>query len=311
MGKPTRLRRPAEQPVWAPGVTFAQELFDLMAGFSATPGHGHNYDPNVTDGWAAVSAPPRLDRRRHRAARHPPQRADRREVTPRVTFWATAAVLAVFNVARAARRLRPLRRRSSAWSSRSSSWRWRCARGSTAGPVGLDRRPRAQRPGVGWRRLRPGAGGGGRRRRCCRPPRASSTTTGPASGSARSCSRSWCRSWCSRSSPRSSPSGVSSSAPASETWGPRQGGAGQLGRLRAVAHRSDPRHRRRQRPARPRPAPRRPAPPGSCWGPCWSPSWPGMVFSWLRLRSGSVLAPMLAHLATNGVTLVVAWFALR
>jgi len=37
----------------------------------------------------------------------------------------------------------------------------------------------------------------------------------------------------------------------------------------------------------------------------------GMVFSWLRMRSGSVIAPMAAHLATNGVTLVVAWFALR
>lgn len=37
----------------------------------------------------------------------------------------------------------------------------------------------------------------------------------------------------------------------------------------------------------------------------------GLIFSWLRLRSGSVVAPMLAHLATNGVTLVVAWFALR
>ena len=37
----------------------------------------------------------------------------------------------------------------------------------------------------------------------------------------------------------------------------------------------------------------------------------GMAFSWLRLRAGSVLAPMLAHLATNGVTLVVAWFALH
>lgn len=37
----------------------------------------------------------------------------------------------------------------------------------------------------------------------------------------------------------------------------------------------------------------------------------GMVFSWLRMRSGSVVAPMLAHLATNGVTLAVAWFALR
>jgi len=36
-----------------------------------------------------------------------------------------------------------------------------------------------------------------------------------------------------------------------------------------------------------------------------------MASSWLRLRSGSVLAPMLANPATNGVTLVVAWFALR
>jgi uncharacterized membrane protein len=57
MGTPRGYDVP-QSGVWAPGVTFTQELFDLMAGFSATPGHGHNYDPNVTDGWAAVSAPP-------------------------------------------------------------------------------------------------------------------------------------------------------------------------------------------------------------------------------------------------------------
>ncbi len=57
MGKPRGYDVP-QSSVWAPGVTFTQELFDLMAGFSATPGHGHNYDPNVTDGWAAISAPP-------------------------------------------------------------------------------------------------------------------------------------------------------------------------------------------------------------------------------------------------------------
>ena len=33
----------------------------------------------------------------------------------------------------------------------------------------------------------------------------------------------------------------------------------------------------------------------------------GAVFGWLRLRSGSLLAPMIAHLSTNGVALVVAW----
>lgn len=57
MGRPTGYDVPSD-PRWFPGVTFVQEVFDLMAGFSATPGHGHNYDPNVTDGWAAISAPP-------------------------------------------------------------------------------------------------------------------------------------------------------------------------------------------------------------------------------------------------------------
>jgi CAAX protease family protein len=33
----------------------------------------------------------------------------------------------------------------------------------------------------------------------------------------------------------------------------------------------------------------------------------GLAFCWLRLRSGSLLAPVLAHLATNGLGLAVAW----
>jgi len=33
----------------------------------------------------------------------------------------------------------------------------------------------------------------------------------------------------------------------------------------------------------------------------------GLVFAWLRLRSHSLVAPILAHLATNSVPLVVAW----
>jgi membrane protease YdiL (CAAX protease family) len=37
----------------------------------------------------------------------------------------------------------------------------------------------------------------------------------------------------------------------------------------------------------------------------------GLVFSLLRLRSGSVVAPVLAHVATNGVAFVVAWLVAR
>lgn len=37
----------------------------------------------------------------------------------------------------------------------------------------------------------------------------------------------------------------------------------------------------------------------------------GVVFCWLRLRSGSLLAPMLAHVATNTVPLVAAWVLAR
>ena len=37
----------------------------------------------------------------------------------------------------------------------------------------------------------------------------------------------------------------------------------------------------------------------------------GLVFCWLRLRSRSLLAPTLAHVATNGLALVVAWVAVH
>lgn len=37
----------------------------------------------------------------------------------------------------------------------------------------------------------------------------------------------------------------------------------------------------------------------------------GLAFVWLRQRSGSVLAPMLAHLATNSVVFAVAWTVSR
>ena len=37
----------------------------------------------------------------------------------------------------------------------------------------------------------------------------------------------------------------------------------------------------------------------------------GMVFCWLRLRSGSLIAPILAHVATNGLALTVAWFTVH
>lgn len=37
----------------------------------------------------------------------------------------------------------------------------------------------------------------------------------------------------------------------------------------------------------------------------------GLVFAWLRLRSRSLLAPVLAHVAANGLGLAVAWFALH
>ena len=43
--------------LWFPGVTMVQEVFDLMAGFSTPPGHGHNYNASIVEGTAAVAAP--------------------------------------------------------------------------------------------------------------------------------------------------------------------------------------------------------------------------------------------------------------
>jgi membrane protease YdiL (CAAX protease family) len=37
----------------------------------------------------------------------------------------------------------------------------------------------------------------------------------------------------------------------------------------------------------------------------------GLVFCWLRLRSKSLVAPVMAHAATNGLALVAAWFTLH
>ncbi len=37
----------------------------------------------------------------------------------------------------------------------------------------------------------------------------------------------------------------------------------------------------------------------------------GVIFCWLRLRSSSLVAPALAHFATNGLALTVAWFAVH
>jgi membrane protease YdiL (CAAX protease family) len=37
----------------------------------------------------------------------------------------------------------------------------------------------------------------------------------------------------------------------------------------------------------------------------------GLLFSWLRLRSRSLVAPVMAHVATNGLALTVAWFTLH
>jgi CAAX protease family protein len=37
----------------------------------------------------------------------------------------------------------------------------------------------------------------------------------------------------------------------------------------------------------------------------------GLIFCWLRLRSKSLLAPIIAHAATNGLALTIAWFTLH
>ena len=37
----------------------------------------------------------------------------------------------------------------------------------------------------------------------------------------------------------------------------------------------------------------------------------GLAFCWLRLKSGSLVAPVIAHAATNGLALAVAWFVVH
>ncbi|MGO9502400.1 MAG: lysostaphin resistance A-like protein [Streptosporangiaceae bacterium] len=37
----------------------------------------------------------------------------------------------------------------------------------------------------------------------------------------------------------------------------------------------------------------------------------GLVFCWLRLRSRSLIAPIMAHVPANGLALTVAWFTVR
>ena len=61
--RPTWMTQPTgddvpREPSWFPVVTFLQVTFDLMNGFSASPGHGHNYNPDFAYAWTALAAPP-------------------------------------------------------------------------------------------------------------------------------------------------------------------------------------------------------------------------------------------------------------
>ena len=56
MAQPTGWDVP-QDPSWFPVVSWLQATMDLMNGFSAAPGHGHNYNPDFAGAWAAVSAP--------------------------------------------------------------------------------------------------------------------------------------------------------------------------------------------------------------------------------------------------------------
>lgn len=42
---------------WFPILTWGQVSADLMAGFSAGPGFGHNYSTDFVSGWASVVPP--------------------------------------------------------------------------------------------------------------------------------------------------------------------------------------------------------------------------------------------------------------
>ena len=52
---------------WFPVVTFTQGVFDLMAGFGAPPGYGHDYRLDFVAGWATVAPPPGWDASRTEA----------------------------------------------------------------------------------------------------------------------------------------------------------------------------------------------------------------------------------------------------
>lgn len=47
----------AQQGRWFPIVTGTQGVFDLMAGFSAPPGYGHDYRLDYVEGWSLVAPP--------------------------------------------------------------------------------------------------------------------------------------------------------------------------------------------------------------------------------------------------------------
>jgi uncharacterized membrane protein len=67
--EPANLWRPpgwAENPApydipsaarWTPIISVTQEVFDLMNGFSASPGFGHDYRNNLAAAWAAILPP--------------------------------------------------------------------------------------------------------------------------------------------------------------------------------------------------------------------------------------------------------------
>ena len=47
--------------------------------------------------------------------------------------------------------------------------------------------------------------------------------------------------------------------------------------------------------------------PGQSAGTVLATTVAGVGFGWLRVKSGSLLAPVLAHLATNSLTFAIAW----
>jgi uncharacterized membrane protein len=56
MSQPTGDDVPRE-PSWFPLVSWLQATVDLINGFSASPGHGHNYDPDFARAWVTLTGP--------------------------------------------------------------------------------------------------------------------------------------------------------------------------------------------------------------------------------------------------------------